>query len=176
MYTVMLVLVSGGAASGKSELAEGLAVSCGGEKIYIATMLVRDSETRGRVNRHREMRRGKGFETIECPRDLSSVKIPEGSTVLLECMSNLTANECFGDLGFAGAEERVFEGIRHIERYAENIIIVTNEIFSDGARYSSETLRYMENLAGLNRAIAVKADIVAEVVCGIPVYWKGEAG
>ena len=51
-------------------------------------------------------------------------------------------------------------------------MVVTNELFSDGVRYDPETAAYLELLAGLNRAIAAKADQVYEVVCGIPVAWK----
>ena len=58
----MLILVSGGSASGKSEFAESLVTSSGLEKrIYLATMQVWDAESVRRVERHRQMRAGKGF-------------------------------------------------------------------------------------------------------------------
>ena len=66
-----LTLVSGGAASGKSELAEGIATGFGGVLVYLATMEVWDEEDRRRVDRHRTLRAGKGFVTVERPRDLS---------------------------------------------------------------------------------------------------------
>lgn len=56
-----------------------------------------------------------------------------------------------------------------------HLIVVTNELFSDGGDYDRDTLRYLEVLAGLNRTLAARADRVVEVVCGIPVVWKGEA-
>lgn len=46
-----------------------------------------------RVERHRKLRAGKGFETIECYVNLKEQTLPEKGVVLLECMSNLTANE-----------------------------------------------------------------------------------
>lgn len=170
----MLTLFSGGAASGKSEFAESVAADCIGRKIYIATMHISDEEGRKRVARHRAMRRQKGFETVECPGSLT-IEAPEGSTVLLECLSNLTANECFGGMGFDGAEKRIFTGIELLRKSAACVIIVTNELFSDGIFYGAETMRYLDILASLNRSIAAEADQVIEVVCGIPVYWKGKA-
>ena len=61
----MLSLVIGSAASGKSEFAERLA--CAGEqpRIYLATMQPLDSECRERIEKHRQARAGRGFETVE---------------------------------------------------------------------------------------------------------------
>lgn len=170
----MLTLVSGGAASGKSEFAEKLAADWCGRKIYIATMRVQDGEDRARVAKHRAMRREKRFETIECPGNLN-VHAPENSVVLLECLSNLTANECFGESGFDNAAERILAGIELLRKSAACVIIVTNELFSDGNVYNAETLCYLDILAYLNRTIAGEAERVIEVVCGIPVYWRNEA-
>lgn len=169
-----LTLVSGGAASGKSELAEGIATGFGGVLVYLATMEVWDEEDRRRVDRHRTLRAGKGFVTVERPRDLSGAEVPEGSTVLLECLSNLTANECFGPEGFDGAAERILTGVDRLRRQATHVVIVTNELFSDGLDYPEETARYLSMLAGLNCRLARQADRVVEVVCGLPVLWKGE--
>ena len=94
----MLILVSGGSGSGKSEFAEGLVVSAGlKERVYLATMQVWDQESVRRVERHRAMRAGKGFATLECPTGLERLEVPAGSAVLLEDLSNLSANEYFSD-------------------------------------------------------------------------------
>ena len=67
----MLILISGGAGSGKSEFAEGLITASGLEKrVYLATMKVWDDESVRRVEKHRAMRAGKGFVTVERPEDL----------------------------------------------------------------------------------------------------------
>ena len=142
--------------------------------MYLATMEVWDEEDRRRVDRHRTLRAGKGFVTVERPRDLSGAEVPEGSTVLLECLSNLTANECFGPEGFDGAAERILTGVDRLRRQAAHVVIVTNELFSDGLDYPEETARYLSMLAGLNCRLARQADRVVEVVCGLPVLWKGE--
>ena len=63
----MMILVTGGSGSGKSAFAEDQVVSFGeAERVYIATMFPFDEESKKRVQRHRNMRSGKGFETIEC--------------------------------------------------------------------------------------------------------------
>ena len=49
--------------------------------------------------RHRKMRAGKGFETVECYTGLKNLDFPENAVVLLECMSNLAANEMFEEKG-----------------------------------------------------------------------------
>ena len=68
----MTTLVTGGAASGKSEYAEHLAETAhaAGRETplwYIATMTAPDDESRDRVQKHRDRRAGKGYETVECP-------------------------------------------------------------------------------------------------------------
>ena len=53
------------------------------------------------------------------------------------------------------------------------MIVVTNELFSDGARYDLGTEQYLHALGEINRRIAHRADRVYEVVAGIPILWKG---
>ena len=168
----MLRLVTGGSGSGKSAFAESLAASSEiRERYYIATMIPWDEECQVRIRRHRAMRAGKGFATLECPTGLERLEVPAGSAVLLEDLSNLSANEYFSD-DREGAFERVLAGVEQAAARAELLVVVTNELYSDGVRYDPETAAYLELLARLNRAIAARADGVYEVVCGIPVAWK----
>lgn len=170
----ILILVSGGSASGKSEFAEGLVTASGLEtRAYLATMQVWDAESEGRVERHRRMRAGKGFATVECPVNLAGAVLPAGCAALLEDLSNLTANEFFGPQGREGAFDRVLSGVERAAEQAALLVVVTNELFSDGMDYDPETLAYLDVLARLNRAVARRADRVYEVVCGIPIAWKG---
>ena len=92
----MLYLVTGGSGSGKSEYAENLAVSLKKENlIYIATMFPFDDESLKKIERHKIMRKNKGFLTKECYKNLEDISIYKNSTVLLDCMSNLVANEMY---------------------------------------------------------------------------------
>ena len=75
----MLVVVTGGSGSGKSAFAEETILSLGeARRIYIATMQAFDEESHRRIRRHRHMRAGKGFETIERYTELNELLIPEG--------------------------------------------------------------------------------------------------
>ncbi len=171
----MLILVTGGSGSGKSAFAEDRVLSLGeAKRIYIATMHPFDEESKKRVKRHRSMRRGKGFETIECYTGLKEVEIPADSVVLLECMSNLTANEMFEKQGaHEKTVQEILKGVDRIRNQAKHLVIVTNEIFSDAAVFDQEMNTYLEYLGQINQLIVQRADEAVEVVYGIPVYIKG---
>ena len=171
----MLTLVTGGSGSGKSEFAEDMSVSYESKNlIYIATMFPYDDECFKKIERHRIMRENKNFSTIESFINLKKVEIPKNSTVLLDCMSNLVANEMYHE---NGAKEKtvdsILEGIKHINSIADNLVIVTNEVFSDGIEYDSETKKYLKNLGDINSEIGRISDNVVEVVYTIPIYHKG---
>lgn len=175
----MMILVTGASASGKSAFAERLVEELGvGPRFYLATMIPWDEECRERIRKHRLMRAKRQFETIECPVDLGKVSLPEGSTALLECMSNLTANELYReDIPGNGPDmtrDRIAKGLSHLQTQARNLVVVTNEVFSDGEDYGPETERYRELLGSLNAGLARTADAVYEVVCGIPIKIKQE--
>lgn len=173
----MFILVTGGSGSGKSAYAENEVTKLGeGKRIYLATMMSFDEESRRRIARHRRMRADKQFETIERCMGVKNVTLPADSIVLLECMSNLAANEMFSP-GGAGERtvEEVLSGIRHLRGQAKHLVVVTNEIFSDGYVYGQETERYQKCLGEINQAMGQMADRVAEVVYGIPLLHKREA-
>ncbi len=167
----MLTLVIGGAGSGKSGFAEALCCRLDGPRLYLATMMVQDDESRARVRKHREMRSGRGFETLECGLGLETKIIEQGANMLLEDLPNLLANEMF--LAGGGGAEAVARGLRNLERQCRHMTVVTGEVFSGGADYGKETLEYMKNLAELNRELAGRADTVVESVCGLPNILKG---
>lgn len=170
----MLHVITGGSGSGKSAYAEEQVLAAGEwNRIYIATMIPYGAEGRQRVERHRKMRKEKQFETIECYTNLAGLSIPEDSIVLLECMSNLVANEVFEAEGaHEKTVEAVTQGVRRLKEQARHLFIVTNEIFSDGITYDAESMRYMEYLGQVNQRIAQMADRVTEVVYGIPLQIK----
>lgn len=170
----MLTIVTGGSGSGKSAFAEDKVLAFGeAQRVYIATMHPFDEESHKRIERHRKMRAGKGFETVECYTGLKDVRLPSGCVVLLECMSNLVANEMFEE---QGAHEQtvkdIMSGIDELIRQAAHVVIVTNEIFSDAVVFDKEMASYLEYLGKINQAVALRADEVVEVVYGIPVYQK----
>lgn len=172
----MLILISGGSGSGKSAFSEDLIVGRAlSPLVYIATMKLWDDECVSRAEKHRQMRAGKGFSTIECPDRLEALQLPIPCAVLLEDLSNLAANEYFGEGDAQDAEERIFSGLERLNNRCDMVVVVTNELFSDGISYDQETINYLNVLANLNRRTATLASEVYEVVAGIPICWKGEA-
>ena len=172
----MFLVITGGSGSGKSAYAEQCVLDFGpAERIYLATMYPFDEECDRRIRRHREMRRQKQFSTLECYTGLKTADIPEDSVVLLECMSNLTANEMYQEGGAGGQTvEEILAGICYLLKRVRHLVVVTNEIFSDGIDYDSETMRYQSYLGQINSEMGRMADQVTEVVYGIPITVKGE--
>lgn len=202
----MLHIVYGGSASGKSSYAESFAMSLQGDGrlLYIATMYPYkwnttelDPETIQRIERHRAMRADKGFDTVECYRHVEHIMAKRQDVLLLECMSNLLANEMYlepdsDDGGLAetmsevekagvGMSEtlspvskKIVQALVNLSTRVQDVVIVTNDVFSDGGNliYDESTREYVKNLAEINCALAREAETVTEVVCGIPVIVK----
>lgn len=189
----MLHIVYGGSASGKSSYAESFAMSLQGEGrlLYIATMYPYkwntteiDPETMQRIERHRAMRADKGFDTVECYRHVEHIVAKRQDVLLLECMSNLLANEMYlepdSNAGSDMAEtmspvsNKIVQALIDLSTHVQELVIVTNDVFSDGGSltYDESTREYVKNLAEINCALAREAATVTEVVCGIPVIVK----
>ena len=169
----MMILVTGGSKSGKSSLAERFFDGFSGEKYYLATMQPFGEDARAAISRHREMRQGKGFLTIERCTGLGGLVLPTGCGVLLECMGNLCANEMFREDGIHDPVQPVLDGIAHIQAVSSLLVIVTNEVGADGIVYPAETMQYIRYLAAVNRKTAALADTVIECTAGIPNILKG---
>ena len=189
----MIALVTGGASSGKSAFAETLALAFPGPHAYVATMKRGGAEAEARIEKHVRARAGKGFDTVElagepiegggddgvfaCPRphdgggSLRSAAAESltrhhprllrlAGTVLVEDLSNLLLN------GLEGALPELLS--------CENAVVVTNEIGCDGVAYDEFTAEFIERLGALSCEVAARADVVVEVVAGVPVVVKGE--
>ena len=148
----MMILLTGGSGCGKSSFAERLCMEMPLPRYYIAAMKPYGEGGMEKVERHRKMRAGKGFETFECYTEMEKLTLPACGTTLLECVCNLTAN---------------------LRGQSETLIVVTNDVGSDAERYSPETRAYVEVLGRINAALADMADTVCELVCGIPIVLKG---
>lgn len=177
----MRYLIYGGSGSGKSSFAENIVTNIDSKtKIYLATMQVYDEEGRKKVKRHQDIRKDKGFSTVEAPNDFDKHDELTGeyigdSTVLLECMSNLVANEMFRDDQVIDAKtviEKVTVEVLTLFNKYENVVVVSNNIFEDGIEYDASTLEYMKALACINKNISDYCDEVWEIVTGIPVKIK----
>lgn len=179
----MIYLVTGGSGSGKSAYAEELVEALSTEeemfqnksRYYIATMKPYGAETEKKIERHRKMRKEKQFSTVECYTSLEKANVPKDCIVLLECMSNLVANELFEP---DGAKENtvaaILSAVDKLSSHVKALVIVTNEVFSDGLDYGMEMECYLSCLGKINQELAKRASKVVEVVYSIPIYIKGE--
>ena len=178
----MVALIIGVPDSGKSALAEDLSMELSGDgkRIYVATMEVLDEEGKKRVEKHRKLRDGKGFFTIEAPLRVSdAAKDIHGigdCTVLLECISNLVGN-VMHDEGFvkaaldnhkelvSAAAESVEEDVSLLCNKAKNTMLVTNFFPGDAEGYDEDTRQYVACLDEVNKRLRKIADVVYEF-CG----------
>lgn len=172
-----LIVVTGAAASGKSAHAETILCNqtAFDQRLYLACMQPFGADAKFRIDRHRLLRQGKGFVTCERYLNLKDWRPKRNyDGILLECLSNLLANELFSPEG-AGqhAVAEILQGIDHLAHYTQTLVVVTNEIFDDGICYDAQTTQYIQMLGALNCALAQRADIVVESVCGILCTRKG---
>lgn len=173
-----LVLVTGGARSGKSRFAEELAGKLAQEVIYIATAQITDEEMARRVAKHKA-RRPASWRTVEEPWDLKRA-LQEwgqaGRTILVDCLGTYVTN-LLVEKGIK--EEEASLALQDLARLAwaspADVIIVSNEV-GWGVVPSYPLGRIFRDLLGsANQEIASLADEVYLVVCGLPLEIKSLA-
>jgi adenosylcobinamide kinase/adenosylcobinamide-phosphate guanylyltransferase len=187
-YTdAMLTLILGGARSGKSDLAERLALASGRDVTFIATMEAGDAETGARIAAHRESR-PPGWRTIEAPRDLLraiELGAADGSFVIVDCItlwvSNLLIDQPGGDErssleGVAAAADSVSRSVTGLLDHCANsdayFAFVSNEVGLGVVPAYPLGRVYRDVLGATNRAIAVRADRVYWLTAGLALELK----
>ena len=177
----MNVFLCGGVRSGKSSLAQQVALSLSGEgkRYYLATMIPTDGDDRERIRLHLLDREGMGFETVEQGRDIAQclARIEPGATVLLDSVTALLMNEAFPpELDYAlddTAGKRCCEGLTALSRWAGNVVFVSDLLFSDARRYDAATQGFRRQLGNIHCHLASLCDTVAEVSSGLITMHKG---
>ena len=176
-----IILVTGGARSGKSSFAEKLALKIGGSRAaYIATAQIFDDEMNFRVKLH-QSRRGKNWTTFEAPFDAEKKILDAGKNfkaILFDCVTIYVSNFlCAADLddeNFLYAELRgLIEKIIDAAKNSDAVtIFVTNEVGA-GIVPENKLARRFRDLAGLaNQMLAAEADEVFLTVAGLAVDLK----
>ncbi|MDQ7729770.1 bifunctional adenosylcobinamide kinase/adenosylcobinamide-phosphate guanylyltransferase [Halomonas sp. SpR8] len=174
----MIVFVSGGARSGKSEIAEQRVVDAAGSLpcYYLATADVYDDEMAARVARHRQSR-GAQWLTLEAPLaiDQAIANVPEGGAVLLDCLTLwasqvLYASELSEDEGLALLANTLADA----RARSVHLVVVSNDINETLPPVDAETWRYLAFLQRAHRWLAAEADSVLEVVAGCAIEWKND--
>jgi adenosyl cobinamide kinase/adenosyl cobinamide phosphate guanylyltransferase len=179
-----LILLTGGARSGKSRYAEALAHHFGSEfgseeVCYVATLKPRDDELQRRVARHRQ-RRSPTWRTVEAPLGVAATVREAGEPVLLvDCLSGFVSNVLLEHekQGEEAAVEAVLSEVENlleaIKASSKTVIIVSNEVGS-GVVPAYPLGRWYRDALGLaNQRVAQAADAVALLTVGIPQLLKG---
>ncbi|TDA69461.1 MAG: bifunctional adenosylcobinamide kinase/adenosylcobinamide-phosphate guanylyltransferase [Clostridia bacterium] len=184
-----VVLVLGGARSGKSSFAQNLACTSGLEVVYIATAQVTDPEMAARIQHHRDQRPA-SWRTVEAPLELvPAVQAEAGrrQVILLDCLSVWVANRLlrgiFPDAGQkelnlpAGRQEEVLTQVERLTAVGlgaqASLVVVTNEVgMALVPEYQAGRI-YRDVLGLANQIVARAAARVYLVVAGIPVLIKG---
>lgn len=183
--TKRLLLVLGGARSGKTTLAEELATRLGGPVLYVATAEARDAEMASRIAHH-QSRRPEGWRTLEAPRDVGralAAGAAEANVVLLDCLTLLLSNLML-DLGDDPDEEAASARLDSeidlllaaYERGRWSLIIVSNEVGWGLVPPYPLGRVYRDVLGRAHQRLAARADHVYLVIAGIPLDLKKLGG
>lgn len=177
----MKVFISGGCKNGKSTYAERIAAALSKHAkplYYVATMLPADDEDKARIARHRQSRKDMGFKTVEIASDIINLKnqCDMKGTFLLDSTTALLANEMFPRDGkiHTKACVKVADGLLEILNIIENIVVVSDYIYSDAVIYDELTEEYRRGLAFADRCCAKACDVVIEVCYGNLIVHKGK--
>lgn len=169
-----IVLVTGGAKSGKSAWAEARAERMAANRIYVATAQAFDDEMEARIAEHLT-RRGDGWSTLEEPRDLARVldDTDHGTPRLVDCLTLWLSNEMLAEDGdWRAGLEALKEALL---RQSAPVILVTNEVGSGIVPDNALARRFQDAAGVVNQAIGAIADEVVLVVAGQALMIKGGA-
>ena len=168
-----IILITGGARSGKSTYAEQLALALSPSPVYMATARIWDEDFRERVRRH-QARRGPEWTNIEEEKYLSRHNLAD-RVVLVDCVT-LWCTNFFFDLD--SDIDRVLEAAKQefdaFTRQEATFIFVTNEIGLGGTSDNELQRKFTDLLGWMNQYIAACADEVVLMVSGIPLTIKND--
>lgn len=167
-----IIMITGGQRSGKSRMAEQLALSLSATPVYVATARVWDDEFRHRVELHKQ-RRGPEWTTYETPLDVASIPLDHNAIVLFDCVT-LWATNWFFECGEDSdkALDKMKGQLEKICDKCHTIIFVTNEIGLGGVAENAMQRRFTDLQGYINQHIASIASEVHMAISGIDVRIK----
>jgi adenosylcobinamide kinase/adenosylcobinamide-phosphate guanylyltransferase len=169
-----LVLITGGAKSGKSRLAQNLAEALPGPRLYVATGEARDDEMQVRIARH-QAERGPEWETREEPLALTRVlREIDGryKVILVDCLTMWLTNLLLREAAeLAGAGQQLGEALKSM---TTPVILVSNEVGWGIVPDNPLARRFRDEAGLLHQELAALADLAILVVHGLPVFLKGK--
>lgn len=171
------LLLLGGTRSGKTTFGERLALSSGLRPVYVATAQAWDEEMAERIARHRTMREPHGWVTIEEPLRLPeaiSAKSDPGSFVLVDCLTMWLTNLMMADEDMATATQALENAFAEA---AGPVALISNEVGLGGIAATPLGRQFADHAGRLHQVLAARADRVALVAAGLPLWLKpGAAG
>jgi adenosylcobinamide kinase/adenosylcobinamide-phosphate guanylyltransferase len=169
----VITFVTGGARSGKSRYALGIAAGPRYHRpVFIATAEPFDAEMEDRIQRHREERDARFF-TIEEPVDLAGAlrRIPPGTdVVIIDCLTVWLGNL----LHRGGADEEMERFLSVLDDPPFPLVVVSNEVGLGGIAMSPMGRTFVDLLGRLNQEVAGRAERAVMMVSGLPLVLKGE--
>ena len=167
-----IILITGGARSGKSSYAERLALDLSERPVYLATAHIWDEEFRERVRIHQQ-RRGDQWTLVEEELYLSRHDFT-GRTVLVDCITLWATN--FFSRGETPSVEDTLDAMKEefdrLTSQDATFIFVTNEIGMGGTSDNALQRRFTDLQGWMNQYVASRADEVILMVSGIPLKVK----
>jgi adenosylcobinamide kinase / adenosylcobinamide-phosphate guanylyltransferase len=178
-----LILITGGARSGKSAYAQRLAEALPGPHAYLATCPAIDPEMSERIRKHRMERAKRDWQTLEEPYDLSGTlaRAANYPTVLIDCLTLWINNLMFraANAGTSLREEDIQQHCRAVvdaaQQHPGTVIFVSGEVGLGIVPDNREARLFRDLLGRCNQVIAGSAGQVTLVSCGLPLHLKQES-
>jgi len=167
-----LTFVLGGAASGKSAIAEQIVNSSEKAKVYLATAQAFDIEMKQKIERHQKSRGG-GWTTIEEPFEISQVVASQDvdAVLLIDCLTLWLTNILLAEQDL---EEKFGEFLAVLSDLPCQTVLVSNEVGHGIVPDNALSRKFRSAQGQLNQRVAAKSDNVIAVMAGLPVVLKGE--
>ncbi len=175
-----IIVLLGGARSGKSTFAQELAAKLGGKVLFVATGEPLDDEMKVRIEEHKK-NRPKSWRTVEAPRHTGRAlkeQISDAAVVILDCLTLLVSNMIGDKVDYLEAERKVMAEITELVTIMNashaNFIIVSNEVGLGLVSDNKLGRIYRDLLGKANQLIVQNADQVYFLAAGIPLKIKGD--
>jgi adenosylcobinamide kinase / adenosylcobinamide-phosphate guanylyltransferase len=171
IFLPKLTLVTGGARSGKSSWAEGIARRSARPRRYIATSQAWDDEMAARIAQHRAQR-GEDWETVEAPLalDAALADAKADEVVLVDCLTLWLTNHMLAGHDLAGQAAKL---LKSFASCPAAVIAVTNEVGWGIVPENALARAFRDAQGRLNQQVAAQANLVVAVLCGLPLALKG---
>lgn len=167
-----LTFVLGGAASGKSAWAEDLVTGSGLSPVYLATAEAGDHEMRAKIARH-AARRDERWRLIEVPLDIAGALrgLGRDDGCLIDCATLWLGNLMGTGRDPAAAAQDLLAAL---DASSARVVVVSNEVGQGIVPADALSRRFREAQGRLNAQLAAQADLVVQVIAGLPLVLKGQ--